>query len=56
VRRNIERNPVSEIHAWAEKPGFCEFFSWVRRNIERNPVSEIHAWDEKPGFYEVLVG
>jgi hypothetical protein len=56
VTINIERNPVSEIRAWGEKPGFCEFFSWVTINIERNPVSEIRAWDEKPGFYKLLVG
>jgi hypothetical protein len=24
VTRNIERNPVSEIFAWAKKPGFYE--------------------------------
>jgi hypothetical protein len=56
VTINIETNPVSEIHAWDEKPGFCEFFSWVTINIERNPVSEIRPWGEKPGFYKLLVG
>jgi len=56
VTINIERNPVSDIHPWGEKPGFYEFFGWVTINIERNPVSDIHPWGEKPGFYQLLVG